>query len=342
MRLLVTGAGGFVGRRLVKALLDKPSLRREGDRSEQISEIVLTSRSDTLARELDDPRVTVKVGDIRNAAFLVQLFETQRIDSIFHLATALTAESEEDFEYGLQVNILGLINLLELCRVQNNRPRVVYSSSIAAYGGRLPERVDDRVVHCPQTSYGTAKAMGELLINDYSRHGFIDGRALRLPVVLARPQPTSLAVADYVGSVIREPLLGRDVVCPLKPESCVVVASVRKAAESLIKMHELPADRFGDTRAVNMPAITVTLTELADTVENFQLNGRRGAVRWEPDEEIQAILDSWPSMIVADEAIRHGLSPDANAAEIIRNFIEDFEPRIGQDPPQLRIVESVR
>ncbi|MGF1622756.1 MAG: NAD-dependent epimerase/dehydratase family protein [Rhodomicrobiaceae bacterium] len=344
MRLLVTGAGGFIGRRLVKALLEKPALTRGEDQAEQIGEIILTSRSGDLAREFDDPRLTIKIGDIRNPSFLDGIFETQRIDSIFHLATALTAESEEDFEYGLQVNVLGLIRLLELCRAQHNRPRFVYASSIAAFGGRLPSRVDDRVVHYPQTSFGTAKAMGELLINDYSRHGYIDGRALRLPLVLARPAPVRLSVADSVGAVLREPLLGKTVVCPLNPESCVAVASVRNAALSLIQIHEIPGDRFGDTRAMNMPALTVTLAELADTVETYDFPGTRGLVRWDPDEELQAIVDGWPSVIVADEATRHNMHADASAAEILRNFIEDYEPRPGApvELPQLRVVEGVR
>lgn len=325
MRVLVTGAGGFIGRRLLRALLDEPALTREGDRSEQIDELILTSRSGDTLKDLADPRIQIEIGDIGDPHFLNSLFQ-KRIDSIFHLAATLTAEAEENFERGLQVNILGMIQLLEQCRAQNNRPRFVFASSMATFGGPLPDRVDDRVVHTPQTSYGVGKAIAELLIDDYSRHGFIDGRALRLPIVIVRPEPSAISVADRVGAVLREPLLGRDVVCPLRADSCVPIASVRNVALSLIRVHEIPGDRFGHTRAMNMPALTALLSELADTVESFDFTGPRGKVSWEVEDEIQAIVDGWPSAIIAEEAMRLGLKPDASAADILRSFVEDYEP----------------
>jgi nucleoside-diphosphate-sugar epimerase len=325
MRVLVTGAGGFIGARLIKALLEQPALIRENDRAEQIDEIVVTSSRSTPSGLPDEPRLRIETGDISDPAFLKRLFD-RRIDSVFHLAAALTSEAEEDFSRGLHVNILGMIQLLELCRAQESRPRFVFASSIAAFGGALPERVDDKVARCPQTSYGTGKAIGELLIDDYSRHGFIDGRALRLPIVIVRPDPSSASIADQVGAVLREPLLGRTVVCPLGPESCVPIVSVRNAAQSLIRLHDVPTDRFGHTRAMNMPALTVPLAELAHSVDGFEHAGRRGKVIWEADEAMQAILDGWPSILIADEAMRLGLRPDASAAEILRSFVEDYGP----------------
>ncbi len=325
MRVLVTGAEGFIGRRLITALLREPALTKDGDHAERITEIVLTSRTGALANELDDPRISVAVGDIGDAAFLQRLFE-KRIDSVFHLAAVLTADAEEDFERGLQINILGMIELLDLCRAQGSRPRVVFASSMAAFGGPLPERVDDRVTHTPQTSYGTAKAIGELLINDYSRHGFVDGRALRLPIVVIRPVAAPRSVADQVGAVLREPLLGRNVVCPLSARTCVPLTSVRNAVQSLIRLHEIPSDRFGHTRAMNMPALTVPVSELVDAVQTFDYPGRRGRICWAVAEDFQAIVDGWPSAIVAEEALRFGLRPDASVSDILRSFVEDYGP----------------
>lgn len=340
MRVLVTGAGGFIGRRLVRALRDEPALTGDAGRAERINEIIVASRSEDLVREFDDPRVRRIVGDFQNPAFLERLFE-KRIDSVFHLAAALTNEAEDDFERGLQVNITSTIRLLELCRLQSNRPRFIFASSLATFGGRLPDAVDDKVYHRPQTSYGTGKAIGELLINDYSRRGFIDGRTLRLPILLVRPFPSKQSIGDRVASLLREPLLGQDLICPLKPETCVAVASVRNATQSLIRLHEIPGDRFGETRAMNMPALTVTLAELADTVENFDYPGTRGKVSWEVDHQVQAIVDSWPSVIVAEEALRLGLRADTNATEILRNFVENYEPHRPAERPNLRFVESV-
>ena len=323
MRVLVTGAGGFVGRRLVSALMQEPALARGGGDAEQISELILTYRSEAgLGAFAADARVRIEIGDFCDAEFRRTLF-TRRIDSIFHLAATLTTDAETDFTRGLQVNLLGVIDLLEDCRSGAHRPRFIYPSSIAAFGGPLPDRVDDKVSQTPQTSYGTAKAVAELLINDYSRHGFIDGRVLRLPVVLLRPGASISSVSDRVASIVREPLHGRDVVCPLNPETKIPVGSLRCIAAALIRLHEVPADRFGHTRAMNLPSLTVTVAEMVAALESFEYPGSRGKISWERNEQLQAIVDGWPNCLVSDEASRLGIRSDGSFTEILRAYVED-------------------
>jgi D-erythronate 2-dehydrogenase len=323
MRILVTGAAGFVGRRLVGALLNEPALTRGGGDAEQISELILTDRSESgLDAFAGDPRVRIAIGDICEADFRRVLF-TKRIDSIFHLAAMLTAEAEADFAAGLKVNLLSLLDLLEDCRSGGHRPRFVYPSSIAVFGGPLPDRTDDKVWQTPQTSYGTAKAVGELLINDYSRHGFVDGRVLRLPVVLIRPGAPTPSISDRIALVVREPLRGEDAVCPLRPDTKIPVGSVRCIAAALIKLHEVPADRFGHTRAMNLPSLTVTAAEMVEAVQGFDHPGPRGNVWWVRDDQLQAIVDGWPNFVVSDEASRLGIRSDVSFTDILRAYVED-------------------
>ena len=331
MRVLITGADGFVGRRLVSTLLNHPVLTRGGGDAEPISELILTDRSGWgLRRFAADPRIRIEIGDFCDADFRRALF-TRRVDSIFHLAATLTTDAEADFARGMQVNLLTVIDLLEDCRSGAHRPRFIYPSSIAVFGGPLPDRVDDKVSQTPQTSYGTAKAISELLINDYSRHGFIDGRVLRLPVVLLRPGSPSPSVSDRIASIVREPLHGMDVACPLKPETKIPVASVRCIAAALIKLHEVPADRFGHTRAMNLPSLTVSVAEMVDALEGFDYPGPRGKVSWERNDQLQAIVDGWPNCFVSDEASRLGIRSDASFAEILRAYVEDELRPVGAE-----------
>lgn len=323
MRVLVIGAAGFIGSHLVAALLARGRLANATGNVEPISELILADSAPIARLPSSLIPVRTEVGDCCDLNFLQQLFSVG-IDSVFPLAAALTTEAETNFAQGLKVNVLGFMQLLETCRAQRVAPRLVYASSIAAFGGELPETVDDALAHTPQTSYGTHKAVAELLINDYSRHGFIDGRALRLPVVLIRPGPPSPAVSDRVAALVREPLQGHDVVCPFDPYTRMPVVSARRVAQALLAAHELPAERFRYTRAFNLPALTVSVREILEAVERMSAGRLLGRVTFERQAGLQAIIDGWPKVFVSDFAAQNGIYADASFDEIIRAYIEDY------------------
>ena len=326
MRVLITGAAGFIGSHLVAALLRREQLRDASGKLQRIGELVLADTA-PIARATAHSSLPVRVetGDFCDPGFLRRLVGSG-VDSVFHFASTLTIDAETNFARGLRVNVQGLMQLLETCRAQAQPPRVVFSSSIAAFGGPLPKTVDDTVAQTPQTSYGTHKAIVELLLNDYSRHGFIDARALRLPFVLIRPGAPTPAVSDRVAAIVREPLLGRDVVCPLAPETRIPVASARRVATALLAIHDLPAASFGHTRAMNLPSLTVSVGEMAEALKRFGQTRRLGRIIWEADAQLQAVVDGWPGKFVSERASRNGICADADFDEIIRAFIEDYLP----------------
>jgi D-erythronate 2-dehydrogenase len=304
MRILVTGAGGFIGSHVVRALVAK---------GVPASALLLAD-----ANRFDAPAgAKVEIGDIAEPSFIRRLLE-HGVRSIYALAATLTSDAEADFGKGLRVNVLGLIHLLEALRHVGGRPKLVYPSSISSFGGALPETVDDTIAHFPRTSYGSHKAIAELLINDYTRKGFIDGRALRLPVVLTRPGAPSTVVSDRVAAILREPLRGKDVACPLDPTTRIPVASVQRVAQALIAIHDLPPSAFGDTRAMNLPSLSVTIGEMVAAVERRKAAGK---ITYAKDPVLQAIADDWPKRFVSERASRHGIVADASIDEVIEHFL---------------------
>ena len=199
MKILVTGGGGFLGRKLIAALLaDALDL---GPISQAIS-------LDRVAPPIEDTRLSAKIGDIADRALLAALF-AEKIDIVWHLASAVSGECEADLDLGLTVNLQGTLNLLQAARAAGNAPRFVFASSVAAFGGDLPDKVDDDTVITPDSSYGSQKVVGELLVKDFARRGSIDGRSLRLPTVVVRPGKPNKAASSFVSGILREPLSGQ-------------------------------------------------------------------------------------------------------------------------------------
>lgn len=311
MRIIITGAAGFIGTALTRGLLLRGGF----------SELLLVDRVAPAPPPAPaGMAVLAKTGDLSDPAFRAELF-AQPFDSLFHLAAALTTEAERDLAKGLEVNVVGFLNLLEACRAQKTAPKLVFASSIATFGGTLPETVTDETLQLPQTSYGIHKVIAEKLIDDHSRHGVIDGRALRLPVVIIRPSGSAPSVSDRIAAITREPLLGRHIDCPLQPETRVPVVSVACVARALVRMHDLPAESFGATRAMNLPALDITVAEMVEALR--RVGGAEAArrVTMKPDAALQEIVDGWPHRFDSARARSFGIVPDESFDAILKEFL---------------------
>ncbi len=320
MKVVVTGAAGFIGRKLALELLDRGELAGRSGTAEKIDQLVLIDV--VPAPAIDDRRVTSVVGEVGDPAVLEKVVGRDA-GTIFHLASVVSAGAEANFELGYRVNLDGTRALLDQCRSAPGTPRLVFTSSIAVYGGTLPEVIDDSVIPCPQLSYGAQKLIGETLVADYTRKGYLDGRSLRLPTVMVRTGRPNLAASTWASSIIREPLAGQDVVCPVEPRSYMACLSARKTVEALIHMHDLPSARLGVQRMVQLPGIPVTAGEMVEAAMRQAGDRRTGQVVWQPDPKIQAIVDGWPRETRSARADALGFQPDGSIDDIVRAFIED-------------------
>jgi len=320
MNVLITGGAGFLGRRLAEKLLERGTLKGPDGRDRPIDDIALL---DTVpAGERAGARLRMIVGDVSDATLLRRAID-RNTASVFHLAAIVSGQAEADFDLGMRINVDASRALLEACRAAGHRPRVVFTSSVAVYGGDLPETVPDATALNPQSSYGTQKAIGELLVNDYSRKGFIDGRVLRLPTVSVRPGKPNRAASSFASGIIREPLNGEPSTCPIAPETRVWLLSPRKAIDGLILGHDLPAQALGASRTVNLPGVCVTAREMVAALERVAGAEAAKRVRWERDEATNRIVANWPGAWDTRRAEALGFSGDTDFASIIRAYIED-------------------
>ena len=233
----------------------------------------------------------------------------------------VSAGAEADFDLGMRVNIDGMRNVLEVCRAQRIPPRFVFTSSVAAFGGDLPNVVLDTTAPTPQSSYGTQKVIGELLVSDYTRKGFIDGRSVRLPTIVVRPGKPNRAASGFMSSIVREPLKGESAVCPVPAETKMWIASPERAVDMLIHAMELPASAWGWNRTVNGPGIAVSVAEALAALERIAGSEAVRRVRFEPDAAIAKIVLSWPVRFATARADQLGFKGDADIDAIIRGHL---------------------
>ncbi|MCY7261749.1 D-erythronate dehydrogenase [Pseudomonas protegens] len=323
MNILVTGAAGFLGRRLIEALLQRGTLTDRHGQLQPIKRITAFDREPV--QGLDDPRVQVKEGDISDEQVLAKLIDADT-DSIFHLAAVVSSQAEGDFELGMRVNFSATQGLLERARQLGSSPKWVMTSSVAVFGGQLPENVDDDQVWAPQSSYGTQKAMNDLLLADYSRRGFVDGRSLRMPTIVVRPGKPNLAASSFASGIIRDPLSGQASVCPVALDTRLWLMSPARAIANLIHGHELAAERLNQGRVINMPGLSLTVAQMIDALREVAGDEVAQRIQLRPDARIERIVGSWPGAFSARYASELGFTADEDFIGVIRQFIQDYLP----------------
>ena len=323
MKLLITGGGGFLGARLARTLLARGTLA-----GQRIERIVLTDIAPPPADLLADARVEARTGPLLTQT---EALKTEAFDGVFHLASAVSGECEADFDLGLTSNLDSTRALLDALRANVNAggkvARFVFSSSVAVFGPDpavpFPKLVADDTLPTPQTSYGTQKLICEHLIADYTRKGYIDGRAARLMTVTVRPGKPNGAASSFFSGIIREPLAGVESICPVSPDVSHPMASPTRTVEGLIAVYEATREAFVGRTALNLPGLNVRVADMLDALEEVAGPKVRALVRFERDERVAGIVANWPAGATAVRAAGLGLHPHDNFADIIRLYIDD-------------------
>jgi nucleoside-diphosphate-sugar epimerase len=311
----------MLGKKLARELLKRGTLAGPDGRQKTIDRLILLDVAE--APDLPkDKRVQFVAGEVSDPALVRRLIAGDT-GSVFHFAAIVSAGAEADFDLGYKVNLDGTRVVLEACRALAAPPRVVFTSSVAVFGGDMPPVITDEQKLTPQTSYGAQKAMGELMVADYTRKGFVDGRALRLPTIVVRPGKPNKAASTFASSIIREPLQGQEAICPVRPDNWMPLLSPRKTVECFIHAHELASEKWGTNRTLMLPSFDVTVGEMAEAVKRVAGNDAYKRIVWKQDPLIQKIVDGWPARLDSKRARGMGLTDDGSMDAIIQAFIED-------------------
>jgi D-erythronate 2-dehydrogenase len=320
MHVLITGGNGFIGRKLAAALLRSGTVTVDDAAPRTIERMTLFDS--VPGPDLpSDERVELVTGDITDRGAVDRV--AARADLVWHLAAVVSAAAEADFDLGYRVNVDGTHVLLEALRGTGRRPRVVFASSFAVYGGDLPQVVGDEFHPTPQSSYGTQKAIGELLVADYSRKGFVDGRSLRLPTIVVRPGRPNKAASSFASSIIREPLAGHEVVCPVGEDTAIYILSPRRVTDALLRAMRLSESAWGVHRTLPLPGITATVADMVEALARVAGPAAADRIRWQPDPAIQRIVETWPVRAEARRARDMGFTDDGTLDAILHSHIED-------------------
>ncbi len=321
MHILIIGAAGMIGRKLTDAIAATGRLGEAEVERLTLADVIepqapagFAGEVSTVAADLSEPGVadTLVAG---------------RPDLIYHLAAIVSGEAEADFYKGYRINLDGTRYLFEAIRHEGARepyrPRVVFTSSIAVFGAPFPDKIGDTFFRTPRTSYGTQKAIGELLLEDYSRRGFFDGIGIRLPTICIRPGKPNKAASGFFSNILREPLAGQEAILPVEESVRHWHASPRAAIGFLTHAAGLDLERVGHRRVLNMPGLSATVGEQIEALERVAGPEAAGRIRREPDAIIASIVAGWPSDFAPDRARELGFTADASFDDIIRTHIED-------------------
>lgn len=317
-KILIIGGGGMVGQKFAASLAQEP-LHGPGDR------VTLFDLAFPEGGAAAHARVT---GNLADAAAVRRLL-SDRPDTIFHLASIVSGEAETDFDLGWNVNHRAFLGFLEAIRAEHLasggtwRPRVVFTSSIAVFGTPFPEKIGDEFLCAPQTSYGAQKAISEMMLADWSRKGFLDGLAIRLPTICVRPGKPNKAASSFFSGIIREPLNGQEAILPVPVSVRHWHASPRSAAGFLRHAGTLDLDRVGPRRALNLPGVSCTVEEQIEALRDIAGDAVVALIRPEPDPAIMAIVETWPRDFAPERALALGFRAEKSFHDIIRVHIED-------------------
>lgn len=319
MRVVITGGAGFLGTLLARQLLAGP-VAIGGAAPAPVTELVLADLFPPQPEFAGDPRVVALTGELDG-----KLGELGDADAVFHLAGVVSGAAEADFDLGMRTNVDGIRALLEWARARSTPPVLVFTSSLAVFGadpaiGPIGE-VDDDTLPRPQSSYGIQKFIGEQLVADYTRKGFVRGRSVRLMTVSVRPGKPNAAASSFMSGIIREPLAGERAVCPVPPETPIALSSPKKTIEGILRAGAVGDAEWGSRTAMNLPALTTTPREMAAALDRVTGTSTSDLIDWSDDPAIRAIIDSWPSRFRTDRASRLGLEPETSFDDIVREYL---------------------
>ena len=322
--VLVTGAGGFVGKHLLASLFELENIKIN------VVEIKDFSFPETTLEKIDTIHQTPDLFDESD-----EWYEDicRDVDLIFHLASIVSGEAELEFVKGWQVNMAGSWAFLEALRQHHEDsggsyvPKMVFTSSIAVFGAPFPDKISDEFLCAPQTSYGAQKAIIELLISDYSRKGYIDGISIRLPTICVRPGKPNLAASSFFSGIIREPLNGVEAILPVKDDVRHWHASPRSAARFLTHAASMDLSVLGSRRALNMPGVSCTVAEQIEALRTIAGNDVVSLIRPQLDDHIVKIVAGWPRNFDTERSVQFGFESESSFEEIIKIYLEDDLPK---------------